>query len=150
MEKLNTLKRFGALAIAVALIAISTASFTSADEEDAAKRGPNFNPELHEQMVEVMENGDYQDWYDLINQDGHNPKFAETITEENFSQFVEMWNLRQEGRALMLQAREKMEAARAIGEELGLKMPNKRQGNNGVGKGAGGGKIHNRGEGPQE
>lgn len=161
MKEQKNLKRLGALAIAVAIIAISTASFTSADEEDTSQKGPKFKMELraemqekmqeiHEQMDEVMENGDYQDWYDLVTQSDKTPPALDVITEENFSRFVEMWKIREEGRQLMEQARLKMEEARAIGEELGLKTPDRRPNNPGFGKGMDGAKFMNKKQGTQK
>jgi len=55
-------------------------------------QGPNFSEERHESMQNAFESLNYQDWYDLMTEDGRHPKIVDTITEENFNEFVEARN----------------------------------------------------------
>ena len=109
------IKKLGVTALAVAIIAIGTSSFTSADETSVSnkKNRPNFSEEKHEQMLEVMQNADYDAWVALLSEKDYIPKAFEVINQDNFPKFVEAWNLKQE-------AKVKMDQAKAIYEELGF------------------------------
>ena len=83
-------------------------SLASASEGDLKGPGPYYSPDRHEAMTKALESGDYQAWKELM---GDRP-VAEKIPEENFAKFVEMHNLIKEG---------KLEEAKAIGDELGIR-----------------------------
>ncbi len=59
-------------------------------------------------MTEAIENNDYSAWLAAVGEDS---RMTEMVTAENFSKFVEMHNLMQEGN---------YEEAREIREELGI------------------------------
>ena len=152
----------GALAIAVCLIAVITTTFASASEDENTEatapgqqmqNGPDFkkppmDPEFQAKLAEVMNSGDYDAWVSLMEEKVNNsdipdgiakklPKITEIITEDEFAQFVAAWKLKEEGRALMEQAKAKMDEARTIEESLGLTRPEGHPGNRGLGKGFG-------------
>ena len=81
---------------------------------DENARGPRFNPEHREQMQEIMETGDYEAFKSMVEESGRKGKILETITEENFSTFVDMHNLMRSG---------DREGAKALREELDLPLP---------------------------
>ena len=85
-----------------------TATLAFGGDKGDWKKGDKPNPEAHAAMQEVIESGDYSAWLGLV---GDRP-ITETITEENFDQFVLMHELKKEG---------DIEGAKAIAEELGLK-----------------------------
>ncbi|MCD4739950.1 hypothetical protein K8R43_02010 [archaeon] len=74
---------------------------TEASAEGILPRGLPFS-ENHQQVMETIENGDYQAWSELV--EGH--PIAEQINEENFASFAEM--------------HKHMKQAKEIREELGL------------------------------
>lgn len=96
--------------VAIAVIGAGLAlgvSTAKAYRGDPGVKGPNFDPERHAQMEEVLNNQDYQGWLELM---GDRP-VTDKITEENFGRFVEMHQLRLAGDD---------EGAKQIREELGL------------------------------
>jgi hypothetical protein len=160
MEKANMFKRMGALAIAVGLIAVITTTFVSASEDTSpdtavqnqqTQNGPGFDkpsvdPEFEAKMTEVMNSGDYAAWVTLMEEkasehanatgdkdDSKHEKITSIITEDEFPQFVAAWKLKEEGRALMEQAKAKMDEAKTIEESLGLTRPEGRHGHRGFG-----------------
>jgi len=111
----------GFLGLLVTTLAVS--SLASADTLDGNFfRGRNMSASQLEQfeqfreerqaeqeaMEEAMTNGDYQAWKEIIES---RPRITDTITENNFSKFVQMHNYMQSG---------DFEAAQAIHEELDL------------------------------
>ena len=104
---MNIIKRFAAASLATLAILAAITVSTSADEsDDSSFKGPRFNPEHRETMMEVIENCDYDDWYNALTEDGNEPPILEHINEGNFARFCEMHDLRTQ--------------AREIAEELGL------------------------------
>jgi hypothetical protein len=79
---------------------------------DPNVKGPNFNEERHQQIEQVFENNNYQDWKNLMEGRG---RVLEVINEGNFSQFAEAHKLAEEG---------KIDEARKIRQELGLGLKN--------------------------
>lgn len=67
------------------------------------------SPEKRAEFKEAIDNNDYDAFANAVGEDS---KFGESITEENFSQFVEAKNLIEEGNK---------EDAKVIFEELGIK-----------------------------
>jgi hypothetical protein len=63
-------------------------------------------------MEQILENGDYEAWQDLMNGRG---RVSQVIDENNFSQFAEAYQLAKEG---------KYEEAAQIREKLGLRFGN--------------------------
>ena len=55
-------------------------------------QGPNFSEERHEAMQNAFDSLNYQDWYDLMTEDGRHPKIVDVINAENFDEFVEARN----------------------------------------------------------
>ena len=83
--------------ITVVLVGASLALATSvvkAYRGDPNIIGPNHTPERHEAMIQAFKNNDYNSWKELMK----DRPMGQRITEENFSKFVEMRNLRHEGR----------------------------------------------------
>ncbi len=108
--KKTFIRNLSVTAFAVAIIAVGTSSFTFAD--DISKKTPK-SPDQHEKIVEVMQSGDYDAWVTLLSECGRKTTVLEKINKDNFPKFVEAFNLKQEGR-------EKMQEAKAIYEELGI------------------------------
>ncbi|NQU99131.1 MAG: hypothetical protein HQ538_00170, partial [Parcubacteria group bacterium] len=65
---------------------------------------------------EAIESGDYNAFTEAIKDSPMQDKFGDKITEENFSKFVEMHNLKQDG---------KYDEAKVIADELGFERPEK-------------------------
>ena len=104
---MNIIKRFAAAGLATLAILVAITVGTSADEtDDAPFKGPRFNPEHKEAMMEAVEKCDYDDWYNALTEDGNEPPILGYIKEGNFARFCEMHDLRAQ--------------AREIAEELGL------------------------------
>ena len=104
---MNTLKRFATAGLATLAILVAITVGTSADEADEnLAKGPKFNSENHQAVMEAVENCDYDDWYNALTKDGNEPPILEYINEGNFARFCEMHDLRMQ--------------AQAIAEELGL------------------------------
>ncbi len=64
-----------------------------------------------EKMRVAIESGDYNAFIEAIKDSPKQDKFGDKITKDNFNKFVEMHNLKQDG---------KYEEARVIADELGL------------------------------
>ena len=64
-------------------------------------------------MKTIMESGDYSAWVTFMSEDDRSSKAVEEVTEAEFPRLVEAWKLMQE-------AKENMDEARAIHEEIGL------------------------------
>lgn len=98
-----------------------SASSSFAYKGNPEVQGPNYTPERHEEMEKVFESKDFDSWKSLMQNRG---RVSEVVTKENFDRFVEMRNLRLEG---------KTDEANQIRAELGL----------GNGQGRGNGKMQN-------
>lgn len=121
----------GAVMVAlVAVVGVSIASYAASDNNaEQNKMGPWQNSaewqERHQLMQEKREaiesalaNGDYNAWLEAVGSDSLQ---AQEITAEEFPRLIDAYNLEKE-------AREKMEQARQIREELGLSFPGGRMG----------------------
>lgn len=86
---------------------VLTVSAVNAYRGDPSVTGPDHTPERHEAMVQVFENNDYNSWKELM----ADRPMGQRITEENFGKFVEMRQLRHEG---------KTDEANQIRAELGF------------------------------
>lgn len=95
-----------------------------AQNGDAGRYGTNYSSERHALMTQAFANKDYTAWKSLMGDKGA----TRSITQENFSRFVEMHDLRVSG---------KTDEAEKIRQELGL----------GNGQGRGDGHGGGRGEG---
>ncbi|MBT6690997.1 hypothetical protein HOB10_01535 [Candidatus Parcubacteria bacterium] len=82
----------GVLGLFVTTLAVS--SLASAYQGKPNFEGQKRDPIKHEAMVEAIESGDYQTWADLHQDNG---KMLEFITEDNFSQFATLHQLKQDG-----------------------------------------------------
>ncbi|MBN1778929.1 MAG: hypothetical protein JW816_01790 [Candidatus Buchananbacteria bacterium] len=71
-------------------------------------RGPRFDSQAHQSILQALENRDYQAWKEAV---GNNP-IANVITQDNFDQYAEMHDLMQAG---------KIDEAKAIADQLGIK-----------------------------
>lgn len=78
---------------------------------DFSKKGPNYTPEFEAQITEVMINGDYEGWKDLMEEKVGNARVTGIVNKDNFSKFVKAWELAHEG---------KIKEANTIRRELGL------------------------------
>ena len=99
----------GALAI---LLVVGVAATASAYQGDYSKQGPEYSPERHTAMTEVMDNNDYPAWNELMANRG---RITEIINAENFSQFVEARRLGEAGDVV---------GADVIRQELGIRTSN--------------------------
>ena len=102
-------------AVAIALVGISSVSA----EYMGDKHKKHFSPEHREAMQEVLDQNDYNLFVEFVTESERGEKLLEKITEDNFAKFIEMHDLRQEGRV-------KFEEAKNIADELGLKKPGRR------------------------
>lgn len=121
----------GFLGLVVTTLLVS--QLASADELDVNnyRRGQNFDPARHEEMLanresmseqhqallEAIENRDYEAWKSIIDS---RPKITDFVTADNFETFAQMHDYMQAG---------DFEQAKALREELGIE---------GVGFGMGG------------
>ncbi len=109
--------------IAIAVITILSAvglsgfaSVASADDGGQNQERHRMDPETRQAWKQALENNDYEAWLAIA---GDKP-ITEKINEENFSQFVEAFNLKEAG---------DFEGAKAIFDELGLeKKPHRKHG----------------------
>ncbi|MBU1085735.1 MAG: hypothetical protein ABIJ43_02710 [Candidatus Beckwithbacteria bacterium] len=90
---------------------ILATSAVNAYRGDPNVTGPNHTPERHEAMTQAFLNNDYNAWKALM----ADRPMGQRITEENFGKFVEMRNLRHEG---------KIDEANQIRAELGFGLRN--------------------------
>jgi len=113
MENRGFIRNLALFAMIAGVIGISAVGATGPKGEDGER--PEFDSERRAQMQEhkeamkeVLEAGDYNAFVELVG----DKKLGETITADNFDQFVEMHNLKEAG---------DREGAKAIADELGLK-----------------------------
>ena len=84
----KTLMSFGILGVFVLL----GMSMVFAYQEGPNVQGPNFSEERHEAMQEAFNSLNYQDWYDLMTEDGRHLRIVDVIDADNFDEFVEARN----------------------------------------------------------
>jgi len=102
----------------------------SAAEEGFRGRGLKMDGEHKTQIIEAIESSDYETWKELTGDKG---RIGEVITEENFSQFIQLHNLKKEGKLLItewkkikvpigppLENRLSIEEAKSYAEKTGL------------------------------
>lgn len=89
---------------------IATTSI-SAYRGDYNVKGPNYTLERHEAMQTAFDARDYETWYELMTEDGRQPRVVEVVTEENFAKFVEAHEAAEYG---------DLEKAALLRAELGL------------------------------
>ena len=112
--------------ILMALMAVFVISLMSlgviAYRGDPNVQGPNYNADVHEQLEAALENGDYELWLS-IREDNNLPtrgKIFSMIDEDNFDLFVNLHEANEVG---------DVDAANAIRAELGLGQGMMRRGN---------------------
>lgn len=127
MKNRNKIFISGLMALALGLGVSGT---TLAYQGDFSKNGPNYTSEFESEIIEVMNDGDYEGWRDLMEEKVGNTRVTEVINKDNFSKFVEAWKLTREG---------KIKEANTIRRELGLMM------GNGLHKGLNRGYMNNHG-----
>ena len=100
--------------LAIGAIASANPDMFQRHNGESLKKGFNMTEEKkeavkehYEQMEEILTNGDYEAFKELMAE----KPMLQNITEENFAKFIEMHNLKKAG---------DMEGAKAIAEELGL------------------------------
>lgn len=99
---------------AVASLSVASASVYAATGDEVGtemQKGPRFDQETRDAIHDAMEAGDYEAWKNLLIQGEGEPKIFDFITEDNFAQFAEMHEARQNG---------DHETAKAIAEEIGF------------------------------
>lgn len=64
---------------------------------DPSVKGPNYNEERHQQMLNVFETGKYLDWKNLISDDGRTHRVLEFVNEDNFDTFTQMHEAMENG-----------------------------------------------------
>jgi hypothetical protein len=98
------------------VLLVAGMAFASGIDQDSQSTGPRVAPEIHEQIVEALETGDYALWLQ-VHEDNDlpvRPEIAEVINEENFDSFAELHEAMRSG---------DRETAKAIADELGLEKP---------------------------
>ena len=115
MKKKKRTTIFGLLALLVVGLLFST-SLASAYRGDYTVKGPNYDEERYELIQNAFDNLDYNEWYELMTQDGRHPRIVDVITEDNFETFVKAHEAAVSG---------DLETASSLRAELGL--------NNGLG-----------------
>ena len=110
------------------VLGLGISSNVFAYQGDFTQKGSNCNTEFRNQMSEVMTQGDYSAWKNLIEEKVQHGRVDEIINESNFSKFREAWMLAQEG---------KIKEANVIRKELGLRGNDGWRPMNGNGRGMG-------------
>lgn len=126
MKNRNKLIMSGLLALTLGL-GVSGTAF--AYQGDYSKKGPNYSQEFEDQMIKVMNSGDYDAWKKLVKDRAG--RVDEVITKENFPKFVQAWKLAKEG---------KIKEANVIRKELGLRTSDGTRPMNGTGNNMGQGR----------
>ena len=112
----KTSKLLTSAALMVALVVGSTAAYAQ-DGDAGQKRQQVKNPELHAQVMEAMDNRDYDAWASILSEDERGVKILEHINADNFGTFVDMKEAFQN---------KDIETAKELKEQLGLPdMPHK-------------------------
>ena len=106
IRKMKSIKRILSVGLATLVILLAIAVGTSADDTEEGPKGPKFNPEHRQAVMEAVKQCDYDAWYELLTKDDREPKILEYINADNFDRFCEM--------------HEHLAEARVIAEELGL------------------------------
>lgn len=101
---------FGLLALMVVGI-LTTTSIVSANRGDYSVQGNNYNEERHELMENAFDTVDYDEWHNLMTEDGRHPRVVDVVTEDNFEIFVQAHEASVSG---------DYETASALRAELGL------------------------------
>lgn len=80
---------------------------------DPNVKGPNYNAEIHEQLEEAIESGDYNAWINIRKENNlpMNGRIFQVINAENFDKYRELHNAMESG---------DYETANRIRTELGL------------------------------
>ena len=91
----NKLIMSGLMALVLGL-GVSGSAF--AYQGDFSRSGPNYTPDFEAQITEVLTNGDYYGWKDLIENKVGDGSVGDVITKDNFDKFVEAWKLAREGK----------------------------------------------------
>ena len=126
----------GAAALVAIIASAGFAMSTFAYQGDPNAKGPNYNEERHEAMLNAFENKDYNAWKEARGDFGKG-RIMDQVNEDNFSKFVEMRELRLAG---------DIDGADALREDLGLGQGMMRHGH-GKGQGRrGDGNNENRGQ----
>lgn len=111
-KKNNTNKIF-AIFTAVFVIGVISMIGVYAYKGDPGINGPNYNESVHEALETAMENGDYNAWIKLREENNlpMNGRMFQVINKENFGKLVEMHEANEAGDA---------DKAAEIRTELGL------------------------------
>jgi uncharacterized membrane protein YvbJ len=59
----------------------------SAYRGDVMQTGPNYDPEIHNEIQQAIENNDYQKWSLLISSKNNNSRILEYVNKDNFDLF---------------------------------------------------------------
>lgn len=121
---------FGLLLLMVVGMVFAT-SIVSAYRGDYTVEGPSYNEERHELMENAFDRLDYDAWYNLMTEDGRQPKVIDVVTESKFETFAQAHEAGKIG---------DLEKASALRAELGLNNGNGPEDGSGYGKGQGTGK----------
>ncbi len=118
----------GTLAVALLGVIAFTTKQADAYRGDYTQVGPNHTQEREAEMDAIFADPEnsYDEWVDLMKEDGRTPGVLDKISEEDFPAFAEAHRLAQEGDT---------QGANAIREELGLGQGERRGGGNGNGQG---------------
>ena len=104
MKNRNKLIMSGLLALTLGL-GLSGTAFAA---QDFSKKSSIYSQTFESQMEKVMNNNDFEGWQQLVLDT--TGEVDQSVTKDNFSQFVEAWKLAKEG---------KIKEANTIRKELG-------------------------------
>ncbi len=117
---------------AISILSLGVMAYRGNPDE----KSPYYNEEVHQQLEDAMEAGDYDLWMS-IREENNLPtkgKIFSVITEENFDKFVALHEANEAG---------DVDTANAIKEELGLSQGMMKRGNSkGTGQGMNQQKMH--------
>lgn len=88
MNKNRTLQ-YGLVGVFALVLVVSAATLSSAHPWDG---GPNYDANVHEQLVEAMESGDFEAWRSIREENGlpMRGRMMSVMDEDSFEHFVQM------------------------------------------------------------
>ena len=134
MKLSKTKKAFGAVALGVLAISGGLVGMASAYQGDPTVQGPYYDPAIHEDLQNAIENGDYVAWMNIRTENNlpTRGRVFSVINQDNFNLFQELHEANLNG---------DYDRAQEIRQELGLGIGSQYRGQ-GKGQGMRGRGIH--------
>lgn len=88
------------LVSALALVVVSAASAFAANV-DAPRLTSEERIAHHEEVLQAVLDGNYDEWYELVSENGMNPEVLEVVTKDNFAEFSRAHKLMEESKEIM-------------------------------------------------